>query len=170
MDDSPTLDPSELAAYEREVPTAPIKPLTWSIEKYEVAQLLALSRMTHAQIAEHTLVPISAITRWKQHPDFRKYMEDVVLESAETLKARSLMLLSKVLDARVEAAEQGGSYTNLTSKDTIDILAEMRKQTEGDKDEEKSKYVQIVEALLKKTTANKLSHSSPAGLLSARGK
>jgi anion-transporting ArsA/GET3 family ATPase len=165
-DQLPELCASQLEAFETPIYERPLKPLTWSIEKYEVAQQLALSRKTITQISEDTMVPLSAINRWRAHPDFRAYMDKLVLDTAETLKARRLQLLSKVLDARVERAEELGDYASLTSKDTLDVLEAIRKETVDDQPKESSKYLKTLEALLVKTARREreieLNPSAPA--------
>ena len=155
-------DPTVLAEFERETPLTPIKPLKWSVEKYEVAQLLALSRMTMVQVAEETGVPVHAIQRWKRHPEFQEYMDRVTLDTAETLKAKRLQVLRKILDARLELAEETGSYVNLSGKDTLDILEALRKETEAEENKPESNYLKTIEALLQKTVENASALSAPA--------
>ena len=145
------VDPSKLESFERPVPTRPVMPLAWSIEKYEVAQLLALSRMTVTQVSEATMVPVHVIQKWKLHTDFSDYMNKLVLEGATVMKAKRLMILNKVLDARLERAESMGDYATLSTKDTLDILAEIRKETEDEDSKEKSTWMQTLDVLLTKT-------------------
>jgi hypothetical protein len=145
------VDPSRLAPFERPVPTRPMQPLAWSIEKYEVAQLLALSRMTVTDVAKATNVPVHIIQKWKQHPEFSEYMNKIVLEGASVLKAKRLMILQKILDARLERAEAMGDFATLSTKDTLDILSEIRKETEDEDSKEKSTWMQTLDVLLTKT-------------------
>lgn len=151
------VDPSKLEDFERPVPTRPVMPLAWSIEKYEVAQLLALSRMTVSMVSEATMVPIHIIQKWKQHTDFTDYMNKLVLEGATVMKAKRLMILNKVLDARLERAELMGDYATLSTKDTLDILAEIRKETEDEDSKEKSTWMQTLDVLLTKTAEKQAS-------------
>lgn len=141
---------AEWQPFEREAPQEPVKPLRWSIEKYEVAQLLALSRLTLEKISEKTLVPVRVIRSWRKHPEFQAYMDRLVLESAEAMKARRLMLLSKIIDARVEKAEESGDYSFLSNKDTLDVMEALRKETD-DQPKEQSRYMKTLETLLEKT-------------------
>lgn len=145
------VDPSKMEPFERSVPTKPMRPLAWSIEKYEVAQLLALSRMTVQQVSEATNVPINAIQKWRQHPEFTDYMNKLVLEGATVLKAKRLMILQKILDARIHKAEELGDFAFLSTKDTLDILSEIRKETEEEDNKEKSTWMQTLDVLLTKT-------------------
>lgn len=145
------VDPAELCSFEQPVPLVPIKPLQWSVEKYEVAQLLALSRMNVAAVSAETGVPIHAIRRWKSHPEFQEYMDQLVLESASTLKALRLQVMRKILDARLAFAEDSGNYAALSSKDTLDLLDAMRKETEAQEAQPESNYMKTLEDLLKRT-------------------
>lgn len=145
------VDPSRLEAFERPVPTRPMLPLMWSIEKYEVAQLLALSRMTVVDVSKETNVPLHVIQKWRQHPEFSDYMNKLVLEGATVLKAKRLMILQKILDARLARAEAMGDFSTLSTKDTLDILAEIRKETEAEDNKEKSTWMQTLDILLERT-------------------
>jgi restriction endonuclease len=149
------VDPSALCSFEQPVPNVPIKSLQWSVEKYEVAQLLALSRMTLLQVSEETGVPAHAIRRWKAHPDFQEYMDNITLETANTLKAKRLQVLRKILDARLELVEESGNYAALSSKDTLDILDAIRKETEAQESQPESNYLKTIEDLFKRTMAKK---------------
>lgn len=149
-------DVSVLEEYERPVSSSPIKPLVWSIEKYEVAQLLAISGYTIAKISEVTTVPITAIKKWKQHPDFIKYMDDCLSDTSVDLKKFRIGLLRKVISARVDRVEEmGGDYSILSTKDTADLLAELRKETEKNEDKEQTQYMRTIEALLLSSAAPK---------------
>lgn len=145
------VDPAALCSFERPVPNTPIKPLHWSIEKYEAAQLLALSRMTMAQVSQHLRIPLHALQRWKTHPDFREYMDKVTLDTESTLKALRLQVLRKILDARLDLVEESGNYAALSSKDTLDILDALRKETEAADTKPESNYLKTIEDLLKRT-------------------
>ena len=149
------VDPAALCSFERPVPTVPIKPLQWSVEKYEVAQLLVMSRMSVAQVSEETGVPIHAIRRWKSHPDFVEYMDRVILETESTMKALRLRVLRKILDARLELAEEAGNYASLSSKDTLDLLDALRKETEASEAQPESNYLKTIEDLFKRTLEKK---------------
>jgi hypothetical protein len=146
------IDPTKLEDFERPVPTAPMKRLAWSIEKYEVAQLIALSRLTIKEVAVATKVPESVIYKWKRHPDFQEYMNTITLEQADNFKAKRLQILSKVLDARLEQAERAGSYALLSTKDTLDILSEMRKETETSSEGDQSNFMKTITSLIEKTS------------------
>lgn len=144
------LDPAELAEFERPVPVTPIRPLKWSIEKYEVAQLLATSRMTMTEVSAATGVPLHAIQRWKTHPEFQDYINRFILDTEETMRAKRLQVLSKILDARLALAEEHG-YAALSQKDTLDILDALRKETEATENKPESNYLKTIETLFKKT-------------------
>lgn len=145
-------DVTSLETFESPVPVVPIRPMVWSVEKYEVAQLLATKGMSIDKVSEATKVPVGAIKKWKTHPDFIKYMNDFVLEVEETLRAKRLMLYMKIVDARVEKIEElGGDYSMLSTKDTIEILEAMRKETEKADEKEQTQYMKTLEALISKS-------------------
>jgi|LGOV01.1.fsa_nt_gb hypothetical protein len=142
---------SELQSFERSPSMTPIKEIVWSIEKYEVAQLCAITRFTDKEISEQTKIPLSTIKNWKAHPAFQKYMNTLMIDSAEMFKAKRLMVLSKTLDARIANAEETGDYGNLTGRDTLAIIEQLRKETEGDIKEEESHFMKTITTLLEKS-------------------
>lgn len=128
------------------------KPLVWSVEMAEVAELLATKGMTLARVSEVTDVPISAIKRWKQHPEFAKKVRDIILETIDDMRAYRLGLCLKMIDARVEKVEELGDYSLLSTKDTLDIMESMRKDSEKTEEAEQSQYMKTIEALLVKSS------------------
>jgi DNA-binding transcriptional regulator YiaG len=145
------LTKSELEEFERPVPNTPIKNMEWSVEKYEVAQLRATKGMTIDRVSEVTGVPVSAIIRWEKHPAFIKYKNDLILDMADTMRAYRLSLCLKMIDARVNKVEEIGDYSLLSTKDTLDILDSMRKDTEKTDDKEQTQYMKTLEALISKS-------------------
>lgn len=142
---------STLEEFENPVVQTPIKPIEWSVEKYEVAQLRATKGMTVARVSEITGIPISAIKRWETHPDFIKYKNDIIIGMAETMKAYRIMCLMKTIDARVEKIEELGDWSLFSTKDSADLLESLRKETEKDDEKEQSQYLKTIEALINKS-------------------
>lgn len=150
FEDIPKIDPTDVPDVDRRV-TVQERPRDWEAEKYEVAELLATKGMTLQRVSEVTGIPISAIKRWKTQPDFRKYVNDYVLEIAETLKAYRLSLYLRMIDARVEKIEEMGDYSLLSTKDTLEILEAMRRETEKSEDKEQTQYLKTITALIDKS-------------------
>lgn len=127
------------------------KPLIMSLEMKEVAELTAVKGMTDLRVSEVTGIPITAIKRWKKHPDFIKHQNDFVLELAKDMRAYHLRLCYQMLDARVEKIEEIGDYSLLSSKDTLDIMESMRKATDKQDEKEQTNYMRTLEALFSKS-------------------
>lgn len=144
-------DPTALEEFERPVPTTPIKSIEWSVEKHEVAQLCATKGMTDVKVSEITKVPVATIKKWKSHPEFIAYMNNYILSMAESMKAYRLSLYLKIIDARMTKIEELGDYSMLSTKDTLDVLEAMRKETEKEDNKEQSQYIKTIEALLLKS-------------------
>lgn len=145
----------QLAVGETLIPTEPVRPIQWSLQKYEAAQLLALSRHSVQEISDMIKIPVASINKWKQHPDFRKYMNKLLQETAETMKSYRLQVLSKILDARLALAEEHNNYASLSTKDTLDILDSIRKETESEDNKEHSNYMKLIEVLITDTATKK---------------
>lgn len=137
----------ELADFENLPSNTSLPPVVWSIEKHTVAQLIALSGMAKTAISRETGVPLGTINKWLQHEEFTDYINHIVLQSATSLKAKRLMILNKVLDARIEEAERLGDYSKLSKLDTLDVLAAIRKENGDEEKKEESKYIQILEKM-----------------------
>ena len=150
------VDMSSLAPYENLPPTTPIKTIVWSMEKYEVAQLCATTRHSDREVAEITKIPLSTIQSWKRHPDFQKYMTDLLLDSADLMKAKSLMVMTKALDARIARAEELDDYGTITGRDTLSIIDQIAKETKDDTGKEESHFMQTITALIEKSKGKAL--------------
>lgn len=152
-----TTDASELAEFE--TPSAgltKVVPVQWSIEKYKVAQELALSGKKKTTIAKELKIPLAVINKWLENQEFTEYVQEIVLEGAKTLKSKRLQLLIKTLQAREERAELDG-YDTFSSKDGLDIISEIRKETGEDKGSGQSNYTNLLESLLK----HSITHQQP---------
>lgn len=131
----------------------PVVPVQWSIEKYKVAQELALSGKTKTKIAKELGIPLAVINKWLENPDFVNYVNEVTMEGAKAMKSWKLRLLTKALKAKEDRAELDG-YDTLTNKDTLDIMGEIRKETDGEKGPGQSNYTNLLESLLKHSIAH----------------
>lgn len=140
----------ELAEFETPVPMTPVLPVQWSVEKFKVAQMIALSGKTKTEIARITGVPLATINVWTKNSEFQEYIQKLVLESAELMKAKRLQLLLKMLEARIEEAEdpEGSGYGGLSRKDTLEIMAELRKETDEKDTAVQSNYEQLLGKLV----------------------
>lgn len=138
--------PWDLASFETEYVPTQTPALRWSVEKYKAAQLLALSGKNKKQTARELKIPVSIIDAWLQNPEFDAYMQSLVEDYGKTMKNNNIMLLNKILQARIEQAEIDG-YADLSRKDTLDIITEIRKETGEDKAAE-SNYVGLLEKLV----------------------
>lgn len=130
------------------VPTAPAT-FQWSIEKYQIAQLYAMTGKSKKQISKELGLPLTFINKCFESNEFQKYMQDITLEAAKELKAEKIMDLRKALAARRELAEDMG-YENFSKKDTLDIMEALRKEVGEDKVEE-SNYSKLLEKLVANT-------------------
>jgi len=144
-------DAFELADFETPLSTSAVPNVLWSIEKHKVAQLLALSGLSKAQISRETKVPLGAIKKWQESQEFRDYVNQLVLESANLMKATRLQILTKILNARIDEAEKTDDYARLSKADTVDIINAIRKETVEDEEKKESKYVQILEKMVELT-------------------
>lgn len=138
----------ELASFETMPGSGAVIPVMWSIEKHTVAQEIALSGLSKNAISRKTGVPLSAINKWLEHCEFREYINDIVLEKAQTMKAQSLMILNKMLQARLDEAERTNDYAGLSKADTLEIINTIRKETGGDQRKDETTYAQILERML----------------------
>lgn len=138
----------ELAEFETQVPDTPVMPVQWSVEKFKVAQMIALSGKPKTEIAKITGVPLSTINLWLKHGEFQEYINRLVLESAELMKAKRLQVLIKIMEARLEEAELEGNYASLSRKDTVDIIREIREETEEKEATQRSNYEMLLDRLV----------------------
>lgn len=146
----------ELADFETPVSSAAVPNVMWSIEKHTVAQMIALSGLSKAQISRECKVPLGTIKKWMESAEFRDYINQIVLESANTMKATRLQLLTKILNARIEDAEKTGNYATLSKLDTLDVIAAIRKETSDVEETKESKYTQILEKIVGLTNSPKV--------------
>jgi hypothetical protein len=137
------------------------KPLEMSFEQRQVAELLVTK--TPQRVSEITGVPLSAIKRWKKHPDFKKYMNDFVLDLAKDMRAYHLQLCYQMLEARVEKIEELGDFSMLSSKDTLDIMESMRKASDTSGEKEQSHYMKTIEALISKSAKPSITFNVDGG-------
>ena len=150
----PLVGAHELASFETPVyGVTKVAPVQWSIEKYNVAQELALSGKTKSKIAKDMKIPLAVINKWLENPEFNEYIREIVMEGAKILKADRLQVLMKTFAARKERAELDG-YDTFSSKDGLDIVAEIRKETGDDKGSGQSNYTNLLESLLKHSIAH----------------
>lgn len=148
------LSANELASFETPAPSAvKILPVQWSIEKYNVAQELALSGKTKTKISKDLKIPIAIINKWLESKEFTEYINSIVMEYAKASKAERLRLLMKALKAKEDLAELDG-YDTFSRKDPLDIIAEIRKETGEDKGSGQSNYTSLLENLLKHSITN----------------
>lgn len=152
--EKPASSAFELADFEREVPVENLPPVKWSIQKHEVAQLLALSGLKKTEISKATKVPLNTINNWLTSTEFREYIDRLALEMAGVLKSKRLQILTKILDARIRAIEDedNGDWAKMSRKDTLDILKEIREETEEGEKKQESAYIQLMEKLIDKAT------------------
>lgn len=129
-------------------PTAPAT-FVWSVEKYQVAQLYAITGKSKKQISKELGLPLTFINKCFESNEFQKYMQELTLEAAKTLKAEKIMDLRKALAARRELAEDMG-YENFSKKDTLDIMEALRKEI-GEEKTEDSNYAKLLEKLVANT-------------------
>lgn len=151
MDNAPAeiIQADTLASFETEVPAVAVVPVRWSYEKHAVAVMVALEGKTKTAIAKELGIPLSAINTWLKHPEFQAYIDQIVTEGALKLKNKKLQLLMKTLAAREEEAEKDG-YSSFSRKDSLDIIAEIRKET-GEEHSADSSYTSLLEQLVLKS-------------------
>ncbi len=151
----------QLADFETEYVQVPSMPVKWSIQKFKVAQLIALSGKTKKAIAKEVGVPLPMINKWMENGEFSEYVNNLVMEGATLLKAKKLQILTKALDARIEEAEVEG-YGSITRKDTLDIITEIRKET-GEEKSADSGYMGLLEKLVLQSSTNNQSRMVTIG-------
>lgn len=148
-----TADLSRLEDFENLPSSQPMRPVRWSVEKYKVAQLVSISRMTVREVSEETHIPEATIRNWLRNPEFREYVDQCALDAGKAMKAKRLSILHKIIDARVEKAEETGDYSFLSNKDILDLLEMSRKETEADDSKDQSNYMTRIEELLRASQA-----------------
>ena len=153
----------ELASFETTVSHEVLPAVKWSIQKYEVAQMIALMGLKKTEIAKQTKVPLATINNWLKNSEFSDYINKLALESVNVLKAKRIQLLTKMLDARIEEAEdENGGYAKLSRKDTLDIIKELRDETEEAEKKQESSYTKLLEKILLNSTPPKVVDITPA--------
>lgn len=140
------VDAGTLASFETEQGPTQVVPVRWSMEKYRVAQEIALSGKTKTAIAKEQGIPLTAINIWLKSPEFQEYINQTVMDGATALKAKKLQLLMKTLSAREAEAEEDG-YSTFSRKDSLDVIAEIRKET-GEERSTDSSYTSLLEKLV----------------------
>lgn len=143
----------ELASFETVHVATPAMPVQWSLEKFNVAHDLATTGKTKTKIAKDRKIPLAVINKWLESGEFRDYVDSIVQEAAKVSKNSRLKLLMKTLAAREEQAELEG-YAEFSRKDSLDIIAEIRKETGEDKGSQQSNYTTLLESLLKHSMEN----------------
>jgi hypothetical protein len=138
----------ELADFETPVSTESIAPIVWSVQKYMVAQMIALHGKSLADISRETKVPLHTINAWRKHPDFQDYIHKTIDQAASTMKQDNISLLTKIIAARVAEAEITGDYASLSKKDTLELVKELNNITEDDTKKEASTYEKLLEKLV----------------------
>lgn len=140
------VDAGSLASFETVQKEVQVVPVRWSIEKFRVAQEIALSGKTKTAIAKELGIPLTAINTWLKNNEFQEYINQTVMDGASLLKAKKLQLLTKTLAAREAEAELNG-YASFSNKDSLDIISEIRKET-GDERTADSSYTSLLEKLV----------------------
>jgi len=148
-------DLTELEDFETPVGTRPIKPMAWSIEKYCIAQSLALEGKTRVKISEETGIPLSVIRKWEKHADFQAYMVELVMKKKEQLEALHLQALSKTLRAKMDRAEETDDWVNFSKKDPTAIMETFHNISGAKEESEQSNYAKMMELLLEKSNKQK---------------
>jgi transposase-like protein len=141
-----TVDAGSLASFETVQKEVQVVPVRWSIEKFRVAQEIALSGKTKTAIAKELGIPLTAINTWLKNSEFQEYINQTVMDGASLLKAKKLQLLTKTLAAREAEAELNG-YASFSNKDSLDLISEIRKET-GDERTADSSYTSLLEKLV----------------------
>jgi len=152
VNDTDLILATDLEEFETPLEVKEVKPMVMSVQKHVVAELIALKGYTVTQASEETGIPISAIKRWKKHPDFAKLVRDMILEKVDDMRAYRLGLCMQMIESRVRKVEELGDYSMLSSKDTLDIMDSMRKDSEKRDESEQSQYMKTIEALLVKSS------------------
>lgn len=148
--EKPTTAAFELADFEIEAPSAPtmVPAVRWSLQKYDVAQMLALSGESKTEISKQTKVPVATINNWLKNKEFSDYVNSILLESVNEAKSLRLKYYLKILKAREDIVEESGDWAHASSKDTLDILKELRAETEEQAKKEDSNYAKLLEKLV----------------------
>ena len=77
---------TELEEFETPLEVTKVTPMVMSVEKHEVAEMIAIKGMSVTRVSEETGIPVSAIKRWKRHPDFAKLIRDMILEKVDDMR------------------------------------------------------------------------------------
>ena len=120
--------------------------MQWSVQKYQVAERLAYSGKTKREIAKELALPVAVINRWCENSEFMAAVNDMVNDIIKGMKTVRIKYLHKVLQARIEEAEVIG-YADSSNKDTVEIVAELRKET-GEDQSKDSNYARLLEKLV----------------------
>lgn len=127
-------------------------PLLWSIEKYKVAEMMACSGKTKKQIAKELNLPLGVVNKWCENSQFMEEVYRISQDYLKTMKQDNQMFLSQIIAARRAQAETAG-YADASKKDTVEIIAEMRKER-GEDSSQQTNYTGLLENLLKHSIAS----------------
>jgi len=140
------VDAGSLASFETVHKEVQVVPVRWSIEKHKTAEMLAISGKTKTAIAKELGIPLTAINSWLAHPDFKNYVDSIVTASAKEFHTELMSLKMKIVNARKAEAEING-YATLSNKDTLDVMAEIRKDSTTS-DTASTSYTNLLEKLV----------------------
>jgi predicted transcriptional regulator len=137
---------SELNEFETPYVPTVAAPLQWSVEKYKAAELMAFSGKTKKAIAKELGLPPAVVSRWTENAEFMEAVNRMVADTIKDMKNERIRFLKKILAARMEQAEQEG-YADASRKDTVEIIAELRKEA-GEDPSRDSNYARFLEKLV----------------------
>jgi hypothetical protein len=92
-------------------------------EWLEVANSYLITRSAQAT-AEHLAVPLHTVIECLARKDVRDYLNQIYLDTGYRNRDRLGQVLDKMIDAKLEEAEETGIYT---SKDLLEIIALVHK-------------------------------------------
>lgn len=139
----------ELADFETPLGSKELMPVVWSLEKHTVARMLALEGKSRAKISRETTVPEATIKKWQENEEFQEFMNSLVLKAAGVIDAKILSAKMKTLDARIAETEELDNWAQFTSKDSLELMSEIRKQTAKETESKNSPYLNVIERLAK---------------------
>jgi predicted transcriptional regulator len=97
----------------------------WNPRRLKAAELMAVGKMTHEEIAKECSVNRSTVSEWNMHPEFKEKVMDLILLDERATKAGILKRAFNTLEKKSENA--GDDKT--TELDYLKFIADLMGHT-----------------------------------------
>jgi hypothetical protein len=149
--EDPKNDMSQLEPFETEQSLTPVKPVKWSFEKYEIAQMIGIEGLTPEECAKEKGIPVKTIKHWLKNGEFLDYVNQMTLQAAEALKADNIRTLVAIKNAKFNKAVESGDLASASKKDLVDIIMNLNELTEKENKGQEAGFMSQMEEFLKRS-------------------